>query len=338
MNSYLKASRNPLDDINAVAYKGQSPASRMYKSGYEKHFELLPVLTDDDQFLDLKTAQTAAVMDDLATRLAIDPWTPTLQPLTGGFNRTILALEQPVMEWNRVTGEEYDLGNIKEGAEIIVARWGDGFSSPVHGHADGYLYEQLIAGTMRVNTYRITDPVKRIARPVETKIYKDFQNIASQYTPRQTVKRGALVHNFTSIGYSVSLHYVPEHTRDGRDNRFTVEYFEKENTIPLAWLTQLTAQEGIEQLHIGDVALVRSANVPEYGDHYIVITGKPILKEHGLRPQDVEIHAPHAGKLLDQYDPIMGLTLLKLSPYAKKAFHEFHGIAVDGDRVIFPKA
>lgn len=330
MNTYLKASNNPLDDINAVAYEGQSIENRMYKSGYESHFEMLPTLADGDQYLDLKTAQTHAIMDDLATRLHVDKWTPTLKPLDGGFNRTILAMEAPAMQVD---------GSFKEGAEIVLARWGDGFSSPVHGHADGYLYEQLIFGKMRVNTYRITDPIKRIARPVETKIYTGFENIAAAYTPQQQHKRSALVHNFTSIGYSASLHYVPEHTRDGRDNKFHVEYFDREHQFaPKQYFQQLNAQQGIEQLKIGDVALVRSQNVPDYGDHFIVITGKPVLKEHGLRPQEIATHAPFAKSILDRFEPIMGLTLLKLSDTVATEFRKFHSIQVYEKFIIYPTA
>lgn len=339
MNKYFKASANPLDDINAVAYTGQDPQRRMYKSGYEDFFELLPVLRDGDQFLDLKFAQTDAIMSNLAMRLRDDQWTPALKPLDGGFNRTILAIEEPSIVVRDMIDAFSYAAALKEGAEIVLARWGDGFTSPVHGHGNGMLYEQLIFGTMRVNTYRIINPVKRIARPVETRVYKGFQNIASQYTPAQTIKRGALVHNFTSIGYSASLHFVPEHTRDGRDNQFEVEYFDQEHRFaPEQYFQQLTAQQGIEQLRIGDVALVRSQNVPEYGDHFIVITGKPVLKEHGYRPQDVAIHAPHAGRILDKFGPIMGLTVLKLRPHLAEDFRNFHGIVVEGENVIFSKA
>lgn len=330
MNKYLKASTNPLDDINTIAYAGQSIERRMYKSGYEQYFEMLPALEDNDPLLDLKTVHSEAVMDSLAVELRLDKWTPTLQPLPGHFNRTILAMEQPA-----VTEAGY-----KEGAEIVVSRWGDGFTSPVHGHADGYLYEQLLMGKMRVNTFRIIDPVNRIARPVATSLYNGFENIAATYTPRQSFQRSALIHNFTSIGYSVALHYLPEHTRDGRDNAFEVQYYEQygQTTLTPASLTQLNAQQGLEQLRIGDVALVRSQNVPDYGDHFIVITGKPILKEHGLRPQDVAIHAPLAGTILDQYEPIMGLTLLKLDDVARDNFHRFHGIFAGAGIVTFPNA
>lgn len=327
--NYLRASRNPVNDIDMVSYEGQLPGLRMYKSGYEKFFEALPELQDDDPFLDVKLTSTKTVMHLLATNLQIDPWLPKLQPLTGGFNRTILALESPIVQID---------GTIKEGKEIVIARWGDGKSSPVHGHGDGLLFEQLLFGKMRVNIYRIIDHKNRIARPVETKIYSNFENIAAQYTPKQDHVRSALVHNFTSIGYSASLHFVPEHTRDGRDNRFDVEYFDRGYFLQSDHFKQLTAQEGLEQLRIGDVALVRSENVPDYGDHFIVITGKPILKEHGLRPQDIAIHAPYAARILNQYDPIMGLTLLKLTDEAALQFRIFHDIQIKNGEVVFPNA
>lgn len=327
MTKFLKASKNPLDDILTVAYAGQSPDKRMYKEGYENFFEMMPVLTDNDQNLGLKITTSKLAMQALAKGLETDPWINTLQPLPKHFNRTILAMEPPTVKQD---------GTLKEGSEIVLARWGDGFSSPVHGHADGLLYEQLITGKMIVNTYRIIDYEKRIVVPIDMRLYEGFTNIAASYTFNQKHERSALVHNFRSVGYSASLHYVPEHTRDGRDNQFTVEYFE--DNYPFfghhySSFTQLTAQQGIEKLKVGDVALVRSANVPEYGDHYIVITGKPVLKPHGLRPQDIVIPAPGAAHILDSYESIMGLTLLKINDPG--AFLEFHGIKVQGDEVIF---
>lgn len=335
-NLFLKASNNPLDDLNAVAYEGQPIENRMYKSGYEEYFESLPVLNDNDMRLQLKVDYSKVLMNQLADRLKNDPWTASLKPLDGGFNRTILAMEKPETVFEPEGG--YLKGHTREGSEIVLARWGDGKTSPVHGHGDGLLYEQLIFGKMRVNTYRIIDQKNRIARPVETKIYNGFESIAVQYTRKQAHVRSALVHNFTSIGYSASLHYVPEHTRDGRDNGFAVSYFEDFQFLNCKEFTQFNAQEGIANLRIGDVALVRSANVPEYGDHYIVITGKPILKEHGLRPQDVAIHAPYAGYALNMFEPIMGLTLLKLSDTLKDAFYNFHDIKMENGKVIFPTA
>lgn len=321
---FLTASNNPVDDIELIAYPGQPIERKMYHEGYEHFFENLPVLNDADPLLTEKIGVSKTIMQFLSKALQQDAWTTSLQPLPSGFNRTILGMEAPIV------GQD---GHVKEGAEIVLARWGDGHTSPVHGHAAGYLHEELIFGKMRVNTYRITDPKNRIVRPVRTDIYDKPGTIASMYTANNGDQRSALVHNFTSIGYSGTLHYLPEHTRDGRDNGYRVEYFEKYYALQETDFTQLKAQEGLEQLRIGDVALVRSQNVPEYGDHFIVITGKPILKEHGLRPQDFAIHAPYASYVLDKYDPIMGLRLLKLNDKAKAAFHEFHGITVENNTV-----
>lgn len=318
---FLKSSNNPLDDIERVSYAGQPIERKMYKQGYESFFENLPVLRDGDPLLSQKVSISKIIMQFMGKALQNDPWTKSLQPLEGGFNRTILGIESPTVKED---------GTLKEGSEVVLARWGNGHTSPVHGHAAGYLHEELLFGKMRVNTYRISDHQRRIARPLRTDIYDNPGTLASLYTPNTVAVRNALVHNFTSIGYSGTLHYLPEHTRDGRDNRFSVQYFEDEYNLCAEEFKQLKAQEGLEQLHIGDVALVRSQNVPEYGDHWIIITGKPVLKEHGLRPQEFAIYAPGytATKMLDSFDPIMGLTLLKLNEQAKQAFHQFHQITI----------
>lgn len=323
-NQFLTASNNPLDDIERVSYEGQPIERRMYKQGYEQFFENLPVLKDGDPLLAEKISVSKTIMTFLAKALRQDLWAPTLRPLEGGFNRTILGMESPSIK---------DDGIIKEGSEIVLARWGNGHTSPVHGHATGYLHEELLFGKVRVNTYRIVDHQKRIVRPLRTDIYDEPGTIASMYTNNTGAVRSALVHNFTSIGYSGTLHYLPEHTRDGRDNGYAVQYFENSFAIGNSHLTQLNAQQGLEQLHIGDVALVRSENVPDYGDHFIVITGRPVLKEHGLRPQDFAIHAKYGSLILDNYDPIMGLTLLKLDEEATEAFHKFHGISATKESV-----
>ena len=326
-HEFLQPSTNPLDDIARITYEGQPVEMRMYKEGFEDYLSGMPVLHDDAKYLHERVQLTKSTMKLLANELISNPWTSSLQPLPGRFNRTILGLEAPAV------GQD---GALKEGTELVLARWGDGHTSPVHGHAAGYLHEELLFGKMRVNTYRIVDAVNRIARPLRTEIYEQPGTIASLYTPKSNTERGALVHNFTSVGYSGTLHYLPEHTRDGRDNRFTVDYFEDEFVLDWGCFTQINAQQGLWELKIGDVALVRSGNVPEYGDHYIVITGRPVLKPNGLRPMDVAIHAPNAGYVFEGFDDIMGLTLLKLNDELKQKFYDFHGIKIVGNNVIFP--
>lgn len=324
---FLQPSTNPIDDIARIAYMGQPLEMRMYKEGYEDYFAGMPILQDDSKYLHERVQLTKSTVKLLANELRDDPWTASLQPLPGRFNRTILGLEAPAVLQD---------GTLKEGTELVLARWGDGHTSPVHGHAAGYLHEELLFGQMRVNTYRIIDAVNRIARPLRTDIYSEPGTIASMYTAKNNTERSALVHNFTSVGYSASLHYLPEHTRDGRDNRFTVDYFEDEFALDWGAFTQINAQQGLWELKVGDVALVRSGNVPEYGDHYIVVTGRPVLKPNGLRPMDVAIHAPHAGYVFEGFKDILGLTLLKLNDGLKQSFLDFHGIKIVGNNVIFP--
>lgn len=313
---HLTASTTPKEDIAKISYVGQDPKMKMYRSGYENYFNEMPVITNEDPLLSSKAMYSKGIMQALGEKLKTINWLTINQPSVRQFWRTIVAMESPVADTE---------GQWKEGAEFVVAQWGDEFSSPVHGHATGYMHEQVLMGKIVVTTYRIINEKQRIVRPVLTEIFKAGDTFVSTYVPhesKQVNQRRTLVHNFKSIGYSATLHYLPEHTRDGRDNGFQVEVF-----YPLAKdiEKQLTAQEGITQLNVGDVALVRSSNVSDYGDHFIVITGSPVLKEHGLRPQDIVIGvvSDAASEILDKYIPIQGLTLLKLNQESAKEFFNF---------------
>jgi hypothetical protein len=328
----LRASTHPLTDIEKVSYMGQDPRLKKYRAGYESYFNQLPVLDDHDPFITSKVHLSNDILNQLSSDIKEEAWIKQNHPGPMGFERTILALESPIPSGYQ--GFDY-----KEGKELIVAKWGDGFTSPVHGHAMGFMYEQLIYGKMRVNTYRLHSEKTGTVRPIMTRIYKGFTNIANAYTPFVYVRmhqRRALIHNFTSVGESVSLHYVPEHTRDGRDNQFSVQYFEDAFALSEHDVDQADPYQAIYS-QLGDVYLVRSANVPEYGDHFIVITGRPVSKPHGIRPKDEAIHAPHTGHILDNFKPINGVTLLKLTPTARKAFFSFHEIGVEEGGIIFPQ-
>lgn len=329
MNTFLKASANPQLDIQKISYEGQPDNRKQYKEGYEGYLNQMPELSDDDEFLDEKVRTSQNVMIKLGNELRCQSWIEETMPDKGEFNRTILALESPVITKR---------GKLKEGKELVLAQWGDGFASPVHGHATGLLHEDIIMGKMLVNTYRMKSAKSNVVRPVRSDIVESgvFASAYTKNNPKNAFKRQTLIHNFKSIGQSASLHYLPEHTRDGRDNGFVVERFDDvfhpttKDVIRIASHQAMYARKG-------DVILVRSTNVPEYGDHYIVITGHPIVKPHGLRPQEVAIAAP-TNTLLDRYEPIMGLTLLKLDERATKAFHAFHNIKMVGGEVIFPQA
>lgn len=326
---FLEASTTPKDDIEKIAYSGQDPLRKMYRSGYELYMDIMPVLRDNDPQLDEKIKLSKDVMHGLAEELHDSSWVREMEPEKNGFNRTILAIAPP-----KVTAG----GSFEEGPEFVLAKWGDGHTSPVHGHSVGYMHEDIIFGKMRVNTYRMTSPSSKVVRPISVQIVEKGTFVSS-YNPKdieQQFKRQSLVHNFTSIGFSASLHYLPEHTRDGRDNQFVVEFFDDFFEYDAMDFRQITGKEAM-YARKGDVILVRSLNVPEYGDHYIVITGAPVMKEHGLRPQDVAIPAP-TNILLDKHEPKNGVILLKLNDRARVAFHKFHDISLNKGEVVFPTA
>lgn len=326
-------SPTPEEDIGAIAYPEQRPELRQYKAGYGGYFGELPILSDHDRFLWEKQIYAKSVLDRLGEQLKKDAWILDQSTMPeGGFDRTILALEKPTVVTKDFLNHETEL---KEGAEIIVARWADGYTSPVHGHSDGFLYENILSGSMLVNNYRVIDHEKRIARLIETQIVKNGTFVSS-YAKRSSHKRGNLVHNFTSVGYSTSLHFVPEHTRDGRDNTFNVEHFEDNYILMPEDFEPITAQQGMYS-KIGDVILVRSSNVPYFGDHYIIITGHPVMKEHGLRPQDVAIKAKSNNtELLNYMDSGNGLTLLRMNEKMRERFFNFHKIDMKDNKIVLP--
>lgn len=334
MKQYLQASRFPESDIETITPPGQPPHMRMYQPGYAHYMNTIPYLSDNDPLLDTKIAQTKATMEKIAKDLAISEWVEQGMPGKGEFNRVILALEPPMIS-NTEFGPK-----VKEGAEIVLARWGAGFSSPVHGHANGYLHEQLIFGKIKVNTYRITDYENSRVRPLSTEIITGG-TFAAMYTKAQGMARihprTALVHNFTAIEPSASLHFLQEHTRDGRDNRYHVDHFEEHHAMGSCDFTPISAHEGM-YLKVGDVALVRSGNVPEYGDHFIVVTGPSIMKEHGMRPQEFAIQGgASASAILDSAEDRLGLRLLKMNARLRDQFLDFHGIALVGNKLFISK-
>lgn len=324
---------NPAAAIDLVSYPGQDPKRRMFHPGYEDWLSYMPVLSDSDEHLKIKINIASDVMQQLAGELRQAGWVKQRRLGTGDFQRTIIAIEEPEMACLGVPGSSYVK---REGVEFVVAHWGNDHSSPIHGHAPGYLHEEILYGKMRVNTYRMIDD--HTVRPVKTFIATQG-TFASAYSsvPHDGPRRQALIHNFTSIGQSASLHYVPEHTRDGRDNKFEVQYFEDVYGLSKDDVTRISSREGMF-LQKGDVVLVRSTNVPEYGDHFIVVTGPPVKKEHGMRVQDEAIYAPHTREFLDTFPAHIGLTLLKLNPAAQAAFLDFHAITLTNGEVVFPKS
>lgn len=330
MNKKFKVACHPEDALEKISYEGQDPLKRMYVHGYEPFFNMLPVLEDSKEF-EKDMGLTQEVMLELSAALKLDDRFAI--PEENQFMRTVIALEEPKVEYHGTENSK----TYKPGSQLIVAHWGEGFASPVHGHNTGYMHEEVLQGKIRVNTYRITDMENKIVRAVETTIQQEGVFV-SEFAPHDKTNRyeqQTLVHNFVTVEPTLSLHYLPTATKDGRGNTFTVEHF---RALVEGDYKRITSYEGLYS-QVGDVILVRSSNVPEYGDHFIIITGHPVMKEHGFRPQDRALIASeaHTG-LLDSLPLVMGLTLLKLNKEVASEFLEFHGVTVENKVLTFEEA
>lgn len=321
----LKASKTPVADIERASYPGQDSKRKQFRAGYQSYMDEMPAISKALPPSANTVQLSKSVMELLARDLDTEDWITSKEMEPNTFERTIIGIEET--------------DGTREGAEIVVAQWGKGFSSPVHGHATGYMHEAVLSGRVRVNTYRMVDPSSNVVRPVRTDIIKQgtFASVYNSPNAHDRFPRQALIHNFTALETTSTLHFLPEHTRDGRDNRFDVEHFDQVHPILPQHVTPNSGKDAMYSKK-GDVFIVRSPNVPEYGDHYIVITGAPVMKEHGLRPQDIAIQAEGVATLLDQYQTFNGLILLKLDKTTTKRFHEFHGITMQDGEVIFPTA
>ncbi len=82
----------------------------------------------------------------------------------------------------------------------------------------------------------------------------------------------------------------------------------------------------------GEVLLVRSTSLPELGDHYILVVGKPIKKDHGIRPETITYPAMQNSPLLDVFDNNSEkVILLKLNKEARNCFYLFNNIKTDAE-------
>lgn len=95
---------------------------------------------------------------------------------------------------------------------------------------------------------------------------------------------------------------------------------------------RINSQEALH-MQVGEVALVYSENVPELGKHFIVVTGHPVVKEHGLRPQTMEFKV-NGISVADNYTKEHGVIILKLQKAAAEAFLNYHGIKVEKNNLI----
>lgn len=335
-----------LDPIHAIAramvnLPGNSGLHNVpaFRKGYEYTLNAMPDFTHPD------TAPTpgmvdyaAALMRGLATDLGWGGWvhdiTRTAQANT--VSRTILGIDH-------------------NGPEIVVGTWGRGFEAVAHGHAAGFLNDILLTGKLLSSTYRLVAPDSNVVRTVETKILTPMDTMLKpQYHTRRNVycsdslmssearthlnnlDRSHGIHSFNPLENSSSLHFVPEHPRDGVDNTFQVEHFEIVWHLNSGDFDRLLTDDEIRELKVGDVVLTRNMYGSDLGDHYTVITGPPILATWGVRKlTGVTIQAPKAS-FLNFFQDLEKVNL-QLNPEMARRFRQFHGITIANGKVQLPE-
>ena len=335
---YLKPSADPAGDLERLAMPHQKDnlLKRMYRPGFQHFLKEMPVIDPKQPDQSAQVAATLEVLERIRLKVVAELDQLEIPPIPPGeMGRIILAVEEP-----RVID-----GEIIPGAEVVLALWGEGNTSPVHGHAPGYMHEAMIKGDIDIHMFEAHGELKnREARYVATISQTEPGVFYSNY--RRDVgqeHRMEVIHGFRAREFTITLHYLPEHVRDGNGNGIKVVNTPESGALPGYIktqpykpglqigdndLTRVSKQEILEQFQVGDVYLIRSQNVSFLGDHFVVITGGLVDKPHGRRPEDLSILVPHGVTTpLDQYKGNEEVIALKLNDQARIRFYEHYEIA-----------
>lgn len=289
-------------------------------SRYVPFMQLMPVISEAK---DANVHMAEWVMSSFASAVTHDEALMNVDPGEGKFERSVVVAEPPMIVGN---------GSLHRGAELVVGHWGEGFRTPIHAHIDGWQYGKLITGRHLEENFRQPDPRYPILRQTAAYLFEQGDRMEESF---DTLEHPA-IHRVTVLKPSTSVHFFPvQRTGTGFPN-YSIEYFE--DYYSLGWQdVSPIVFERYMSLKPGSVVLVRSPRVPELGDHFIVITGEPIQKRWGVRPQSDILLAPgeNAKNLLDIFgdgdsaygsSEYYGATLLQLTPEAERNFKLFHNI------------
>jgi len=105
--------------------------------------------------------------------------------------------------------------------------------------------------------------------------------------------------------------------------------FDQIYDLKLSDVVPITTEQAMH-LRPTDVVLVRSKSLPEIGDHFMLVTGHAVKKDHGIRPQTAVFPATQNSILLDVFDQqCRPVVLLKLNNEATQAFLDYYKIHLD---------
>lgn len=313
----MNLSHDPVGDLNALAYEGQPEKMRQYKHGYEDLFEFMPVLdkalleTTAPEVIDDFVKVVRQRMSYAGSKLARQGWIHENMP--ADFERWYVAVEA-------VTHKN----NMKGGVEIVVAKWAKGISTPIHGHSAGFMHEQVLSGSMRVDIFRIIRPgVARLVRSHIVRAGEVITSVVMKAIPGHEDEKIYWVHRLTALEDTVTMNYLTEHPVDGRGNTFIAQGFDEVYKMKPTDVSPLPAGTKVskEDVNPGDVILTRTP----FGDCYSVTTQTKSFRAFHTEPNS----------LLDGLDTVDGFSNLKLSDTAAGWFRTFHGITLTDTDVMF---
>lgn len=116
----------------------------------------------------------------------------------------------------------------------------------------------------------------------------------------------------------MSIHYLPEHVRNGDANKFT-PFFSLENFTPQQTDIRASSPSGVMLSDVGAVFLVRSPRLPDIGEHYILITGGQVQTPRGMRREDIVYLPAGAESVLEDTGE---LQIYEVHGEARKEFYE----------------
>lgn len=296
----LRASKDPLKDIAKVAYPGQPKRNRTYLPGFEMFFEEIPKNIKNEKRFLIATYILNMLGSTFKRVKATMP--------AGKFRRDILAIEKN-----------------GGGKEVILAHWGKGFVSPIHGHGTGLMYENLITGKVLAHLYRLVGD--GLVRPISSTVYNAGDIIAAKMIEKEKgiPDNQYFIHNFEVLEPSISLHFLVAHSLDGGGAKFNVEHYEDYNHI--GDYKNVTVAEAMAA-PIGSVHLVSTKSSKDYRNHFTITTGTN--GEHMAITTESE--AINRLRKVTDYDLI-----LQLRPDQMEDVREFYGIQLIKGKVILPE-
>lgn len=203
------ASTTPIEDLQRLSYPGQNPNRQLYRAGYEHFFNRMPKISDHDVFMAEKRQAIVDAFHELKAQIIKDGWYKDIPQTPGDFvSRVIIAMEKPFIG---------DDGQLQGGAELLVTRWTKGVKLPIHSHAAGFMYEEMLEGIWTETEYETV--AGRVVRPVKTETFVTGDVISDMYTNQDKKnKYPALIHSAVVDEECFVIHFIPSHPRDTRDN------------------------------------------------------------------------------------------------------------------------